>query len=234
MWQGFRKFTPWNKTISPGHRQNLYLYCLLSEFLIFAGLSFSFSLFFSLLFPLYLLLGNRLNHARLPYRRRDDWIYSSHGSTTVQKSYTTWIISVARVSTYVHGVGAYFSGGYMRFLSRSTRTAWISYVKSRRMHKNATRSSFVQSLRSHVEYPTVLLIFPNILVTAVNIIQISFFSHVCGWKQNLPEQRKRYPSSDYKITSYEIQKMSEIRDCLRHYIIPSFPTPFESWDYKVV
>lgn len=45
-------------------------------------------------------------------RKRDDRIYSSHGSTTVQKSYTTWIISDAHVPTYVRGVGVYFSGGY--------------------------------------------------------------------------------------------------------------------------
>lgn len=151
MWQGFRKFAPRNKTISCTGKIIFLSSAQISHFYCPFTVSFPFSPFFSRFFALYLLLENRLNHAQLPYRRRDDWIYSSHDSTTVQKSYTTWIISVARVSTYVHGVGAYFSGGYMRFLSRSTRTAWISYAKSRRMHKNATRPSFVQSLRSHVE-----------------------------------------------------------------------------------
>lgn len=137
-----------------------------------------------------------------------------------RKSYTTWIISVARVSTYVHEVGAYFSVGYTRFLSRSTRTAWISYAKSYRMHKNATRRSFIRPLPDpRVErtfHNGILEYFWMFSATAVNIeiYYLPFFSRVYLHRKTrfAGEAKERHPSSDYKVTRYEIQKMSEIRD----------------------
>lgn len=112
--------------------------------------------------PLYFLFASgepaKSRSAFLSYgRKRDDWIYSSHGSTTVQKSYTTWIISDVHVSTYVREVGVYFSGGIPRFLSRFYANCMDFLCKTAWNDKNATRRAvlFNPCNLASIPHPTI-------------------------------------------------------------------------------